>query len=51
MADVTIKEFADVVGISVDRLLSQLGEAGLPDKGAGDPISDQEKGQLLAYLR
>jgi len=51
MAEVTIKEFADVVGISVDRLLDQLGEAGLPDKDAGDPINDQEKGQLLAYLR
>ncbi len=29
MSDVTVKQFADVVGIPVDRLLVQLGEAGL----------------------
>ncbi|MDX2089260.1 MAG: translation initiation factor IF-2 associated domain-containing protein, partial [Kofleriaceae bacterium] len=51
MADVTVKEFADVVGISVERLQSQLNDAGLPQKNAGDPISDTEKSQLLAYLR
>ena len=30
MADVTVKELADVVGTSVDRLLTQMKEAGLP---------------------
>ena len=29
MADVTVKQFAEVVGVPPDRLLSQLGEAGL----------------------
>ncbi|MDO9372273.1 MAG: translation initiation factor IF-2 [Gammaproteobacteria bacterium] len=51
MADVTVKQFADVVGISVDRLLVQLGEAGFAEKGADDSINDSEKVQLLAYLR
>ncbi|MDA1107372.1 MAG: translation initiation factor IF-2 [Proteobacteria bacterium] len=51
MSDVTVKQFADVVGISVDRLLVQLGEAGFAEKGADDTINDSEKVQLLAYLR
>ncbi|HET8552717.1 MAG TPA: translation initiation factor IF-2 [Gammaproteobacteria bacterium] len=52
MAEVTIKQFADVLGVSVERLLSQLGEAGL-DKIA-DPeamIDDDQKMQLLTHLR
>ncbi|MGH8546315.1 MAG: translation initiation factor IF-2 N-terminal domain-containing protein, partial [Gammaproteobacteria bacterium] len=51
MAEVTVKQFANVVGISIDRLLAQLGEAGLPDKQPGDPMSDREKNQLLVHLR
>jgi len=51
MAEVTVKQFADVVGISIDRLLTQLGEAGLPDKQPGDPMSEREKNQLLVHLR
>ena len=51
MAEVTVQQFARVVGISVDRLVQQLAEAGLPAKVAGDMISDDEKTQLLTYLR
>lgn len=51
MAEVTVKQFADVVGVSIDRLLTQLEEAGLSDKQSGDLISDDEKTQLLTYLR
>jgi translation initiation factor IF-2 len=51
MAEVTVTQFAEQVGISVERLLSQLAEAGLSAKSATDPINDDEKGQLLAYLR
>jgi translation initiation factor IF-2 len=51
MSDVTIRQFADVVGLPVDRLLAQLGEAGLSIADADDTISDQEKMQLLTYLR
>ena len=29
MAEVTVKQFAEVVGISIDRLLEQLREAGV----------------------
>jgi translation initiation factor IF-2 len=51
MPDVTVKQFADVVGIPVEHLLTQLGEAGLTVKGADETISDNEKIKLLSYLR
>ena len=51
MPDVTVSQFADVVGISVDRLIEQLQAAGFEDKTAGDMISDAEKTELLTYLR
>lgn len=51
MTDVTVREFADVVGIPVDRLLTQLGEAGLPIDDADSTISDKDKVRLLSYLR
>jgi translation initiation factor IF-2 len=51
MTDVTVRQFADVVGLPVDRLLAQLGEAGLTISNADETISDKEKAQLLSYLR
>ncbi len=51
MAQVTVRQFADTVGIPIERLLAQLGEAGLSAKAADDNINDQEKLQLLTHLR
>ncbi|MEA2078710.1 MAG: translation initiation factor IF-2 N-terminal domain-containing protein, partial [Pseudomonadota bacterium] len=51
MTDVTVRQFADVVGLPVDRLMVQLDEAGLKISGADDTISNAEKMQLLTYLR
>lgn len=51
MTDVTVKQFADVVGLPVERLLAQLGEAGLEISGEDETITDKEKMQLLTYLR
>jgi len=51
MAEVTVKQFADVVGVTMERLLAQLGEAGLSEKQPDDLISDEEKSQLLTHLR
>ncbi|KZZ49011.1 translation initiation factor IF-2 [Thalassolituus sp. HI0120] len=51
MADVTVKELADVVNIGVDRLLSQMKEAGLPQTGSEDAVSDDQKQTLLAFLK
>ena len=51
MSDVTIKQFAEDVGIPVDLLLTQLGEAGISVSDAQDKITDQQKIDLLAHLR
>jgi len=51
MSDVTVKQFAEVVGVPADRLLVQLNEAGLKFKKEGDLITDEQKMQLLDHLR
>ena len=51
MPDVTVSQYADVIGIPVERLLEQLQEAGLSDKLPSDLISDSEKSELLIFLR
>ncbi len=51
MTDVTVKQFATVVGIPVDRLLEQFAEAGIPVGGAEVTITEKQKMDLLAHLR
>ena len=51
MAEVTVTELAATVGASVERLLSQMEQAGLPHKTGDAPVSDAEKQKLLAYLK
>ncbi len=51
MSDVTIKQFAEVVGVPVDRLLVQLGAAGVEQKKPDETISDDEKHKLLSFLK
>jgi translation initiation factor IF-2 len=51
MSQVTAKQLSEVVGVSVDRLLEQLREAGVKVAGADDPISDEDKMTLLESLR
>jgi len=51
MTNVTVKQFAEVVGVPADRLLTQLSEAGLAISDENATISDTEKTQLLDFLR
>ena len=52
MSEVTVKQLAEAVGIPVDRLLSQLGEAGIGVPSDADAtISDSDKMELLKHLR
>ena len=51
MSDVTVSQFAEVLKVPVDRLLSQLEEAGISIKGADDVISEEAKLELLTFLR
>jgi translation initiation factor IF-2 len=51
MPEVTVNQFASVVGIPVERLQEQLVEAGLPGKSGDEMITDEEKNHLLTHLR
>ncbi len=51
MNEVTIRQFAEDVGIPVDRLLSQLSDAGVDKNDPDASISEKEKLNLLSYLR
>src|SRR5262245_26353916 len=51
MADVTVSQFAEVLKVPVERLLTQLDEAGIQVSGAEDTISDDAKMELLTFLR
>jgi translation initiation factor IF-2 len=51
MAEVTVTQFAEALKVPVDRLLTQLDEAGIKVAGADDIISDDAKMELLTHLR
>lgn len=51
MAETTIKAFATQIGVSPERLLTQLETAGVNGKGVDDSLTDDEKMTLLGYLR
>ncbi|NDJ56218.1 translation initiation factor IF-2 [Enterobacteriaceae bacterium 4M9] len=49
MTDVTVKALAAEIQTSVDRLVQQFADAGIP-KGADDSVTAQEKQTLLTHL-
>ena len=51
MADVTVTQFAEVLKVPVDKLIVQLGQAGIEVSGPQDRISDEAKLELLTHLR
>ncbi len=51
MSEVTVNQLASDVGTTVDRLLKQLNDAGVPKQSADDVITEQEKIALLKHLR
>ena len=51
MTDITVKEFSKTVGLPVNRLIDQLKLAGVTKKKENDLISDEEKMQLLNFVR
>jgi translation initiation factor IF-2 len=48
---VSIKQFADEIGVKPDRLLDQFKDAGIPVAGIGDNVTEEQKQQLLRYLQ
>jgi translation initiation factor IF-2 len=51
MSEVTVAQFAEVLKVPVEKLLTQLDEAGIKVAGANDRISDEAKLELLTHLR
>jgi len=51
MADVTVGQFAEVLKVPVEKLLTQLEQAGIKVSGPQDRISDDAKLLLLTHLR
>ncbi|WP_305856310.1 translation initiation factor IF-2 [Balneatrix alpica] len=51
MAEVTVQQLAEVVGVPVERLLSQMQEAGLEHGRATDVVSEKERMTLLQHLK
>jgi translation initiation factor IF-2 len=51
MADVTVAQFAEVLKVPVEKLITQLAQAGIEVSGPNDRISDDAKLVLLTHLR
>ncbi len=51
MSEVTVTQFAETIGVPVERLLGQLKDAGVKARGADEVIGDEDKIKLLDYLR
>ena len=51
MSEVTVKQFAETIGVPVDRLVGQLKDAGVSATAADSLVGDDDKVKLLDYLR
>src|SRR5258708_24828184 len=51
MADVTVSQFGEALKVRVDKLLTQLDQAGISVAGPEDMISEDAKLELLTHLR
>lgn len=51
MSDITVRDFANQVGVPLERMLSQLSAAGLEQATADQVISEAEKRKLLQHLQ
>ncbi len=51
MSQVTVKQLAEVLGVDVDRLITQLHEAGIEASDPATAVTNEDKKKLLAYLR
>ena len=51
MANTTIRQFAETVGIPLERFMNQLSEAGLEGRDPDSSLSEDDKSHLLDHLR
>ncbi|MDH3281398.1 MAG: translation initiation factor IF-2 N-terminal domain-containing protein, partial [Gammaproteobacteria bacterium] len=51
MSQITVRGFAEQIGVPAEKLIQQLEDAGIEAKQSEDSLSDQEKVTLLSFLR
>jgi len=51
MSQITVKGFAEQIGVGIEKLIQQLSDAGISNKKSGDMLTDEEKITLLSHLR
>ena len=51
MSQVTVTQLADVLGVDVERLITQLNEAGIKVSEPDADVTNEDKIKLLTYLR
>lgn len=51
MSQVTVTQLAEVLGVPVDRLITQLNEAGIEVASPSAEVTNDDKKKLLTYLR
>ncbi|MGD9265630.1 MAG: translation initiation factor IF-2 N-terminal domain-containing protein, partial [Lysobacterales bacterium] len=51
MSQVTVSQLAEVLGVSVDKLIDQMQQADINLTSADDKVSNDDKKKLLAHLR
>jgi translation initiation factor IF-2 len=51
MSNVSVAQLAEVLGVDVGRLITQLKDAGIEASSGDDAVSNEDKKKLLAHLR
>jgi len=51
MSEVIVTELAEVIGVSPERLIDQMAEAGITGKKQDSSVTDEERQSLLAHLK
>jgi len=51
MSKVTVSQLAEVLGVSVDKLITQMGKAGIIVASGDEAVSNDDKKKLLTHLR
>jgi len=51
MSKVTVSQLAEVLGVSVDKLITQMDKAGITVASGDEAVSNDDKKKLLAHLR
>ena len=51
MSKVTVSQLAEVLGVSIDKLITQLSKAGIEVASGDEAVSNDDKKKLLGHLR